>query len=198
MNEVQFAYNSFGQLVADYQEHGGVVNTSTLPKVEYQYADGSAGHNRPTKMIYPNGRILRYDYRSGTEDAINRISLLADEKDGAVWYELADYWYLGLGDVVIADIRYPKLYQWVFFGTRGMTRTGGGIGKIRIDRSIGLLRRGSRSWFRSNSFPSPTSGTRVRVSINCNTIDTRAKSEADRPRPGALAARHESGDVSQR
>ncbi len=87
VNEVQFAYNSFAQLVADYQEHGGAVNTSMSPKVEHQYTAGSAGHNRPTKMIYPNGRILHYDYRSGTEDAINRISLLADEKDGAVWYE---------------------------------------------------------------------------------------------------------------
>jgi hypothetical protein len=50
VNEVQFAYNSFGQLVADYQEHGGAVKTSTSPKVEYQYADGSAGHNQANEI----------------------------------------------------------------------------------------------------------------------------------------------------
>ncbi len=46
------------------------MNRSTSSKVEYQYTDGSAGHNRPTKMIYPNGRILRYDYRSGTQSSL--------------------------------------------------------------------------------------------------------------------------------
>lgn len=34
-NEVQNVYNSFGQLVTQYQEHGGAVNTGTSPKVEY-------------------------------------------------------------------------------------------------------------------------------------------------------------------
>jgi hypothetical protein len=43
VNQVQFVYNSFGQLVTDYQEHGGAVNTSTSLNVQYGYADGSAG-----------------------------------------------------------------------------------------------------------------------------------------------------------
>jgi hypothetical protein len=41
VNEVQFAYNDFGQHVTDYQEHGAAVNTSTSPKVEYANTDGS-------------------------------------------------------------------------------------------------------------------------------------------------------------
>ena len=42
VNEVQFAYNDFGQITHDYQAHGGTVNTSTTPKVQYGYASGSA------------------------------------------------------------------------------------------------------------------------------------------------------------
>jgi hypothetical protein len=65
VNEVQHAYNSFGQLTTQYQEHGGGANTSTSPKVQYAYADGSANHVRPTKITYPSGRIVRYEYNSG-------------------------------------------------------------------------------------------------------------------------------------
>ena len=34
VNEVQFAYNDFGQLIADYQSHSGTVNTGSTPKVQ--------------------------------------------------------------------------------------------------------------------------------------------------------------------
>ncbi len=55
MNDVQLAYNAFGQLTSDFQEHGGAVNLSTTPEVAYVYADGSANTIRPTTMTYPNG-----------------------------------------------------------------------------------------------------------------------------------------------
>jgi hypothetical protein len=42
LNEVQESYNSFGQLVAEYQNHSGAVDTSTTPKVQYGYDSG--GH----------------------------------------------------------------------------------------------------------------------------------------------------------
>ena len=50
VNEVQNAYNSFSQLVTQYQEHSGSVNTGTTPKVEYGYADGSAVGERPADV----------------------------------------------------------------------------------------------------------------------------------------------------
>ena len=56
VNQVQFSYDDFGQLVTEYQEHGGAVNTSTSLKVGYSYADGSSGTIRLTKMTYPDGR----------------------------------------------------------------------------------------------------------------------------------------------
>ena len=34
VNQLQRAYNNFGQLTAEYQEHAGSVNTSTSPKVQ--------------------------------------------------------------------------------------------------------------------------------------------------------------------
>jgi hypothetical protein len=66
INEIQFAYNDFGQITHDYQANGGAVNTSTTPKVQYGYASGSANTIRPTAITYPNGRIITYDY--GTAD----------------------------------------------------------------------------------------------------------------------------------
>ena len=62
VNDVQFAYNDFSQLTADYQAHGGAVNTSTTPKVQYAYANGSDNTIRPTTLTYPDGRVLTYDY----------------------------------------------------------------------------------------------------------------------------------------
>ncbi len=54
-------YNSFGQLISDYQEHAAVVSVGTSPKVGYGYADGSAGHVRPTRLTYvPLRKILAY------------------------------------------------------------------------------------------------------------------------------------------
>jgi hypothetical protein len=37
MNQVQLAYNDFGQLVTEWQAHGGAVNTSSTPSVQYAY-----------------------------------------------------------------------------------------------------------------------------------------------------------------
>ncbi len=99
VNEVQFAYNAFRQLTTDCQEHAGAVSTSTLVKVQHSYADGSDGHNRLTKLTYPNGRGLLYGY-SGTGDAANRTSYVADESGSAAGVHLAEYSYLGLGNIV--------------------------------------------------------------------------------------------------
>ena len=50
VNDVQFAYNSYWQLLADYQSHSGAVNVSTTPNVQYAYADGKA-NLRPGRAI---------------------------------------------------------------------------------------------------------------------------------------------------
>ncbi|MDY0170669.1 MAG: RHS repeat-associated core domain-containing protein [Thermoguttaceae bacterium] len=102
-------YNSFGQLISDYQEHAAVVSVGTSPKVGYGYADGSAGHVRPTRVTYPNGRVLRYEYHAGTDDAFNRPSFLADDHAGQLGWRLAEYAYLGLGQVIEMHHEEPDL-----------------------------------------------------------------------------------------
>jgi len=97
VNEVQFAYNDFGQITADYQAHGGTVNTSTTPKVQDGYADGTSNTIRPTTITYPDGRTITFDYGSSgsTNDVLGRIGSIVDDDAGST--HLADYSYLGLG-----------------------------------------------------------------------------------------------------
>src|SRR5206468_9783399 len=78
VNDVQFAYNNFGQLITEYQAHSGAVNTSTSPKVQYAYADGSANHVRRTSITYPDGRVTTLDYGTAgaTYDLLSRVTSL--------------------------------------------------------------------------------------------------------------------------
>jgi hypothetical protein len=76
VNQVQQVYNGLGQLITEYQSSSGAVNTSTTPKVQYAYTEmaGGANHSRPITITYPNGRILNYNYNTGLDDSISRLS----------------------------------------------------------------------------------------------------------------------------
>jgi RHS repeat-associated protein len=102
VNQVQRAYNGLGQLITEYQAHGGSVNTSTSPKVQYAYSEmaSSANHSRLQSMTYPNGRTLRYEYSSGLDTTISRLSFLADDTSGSVGTHLEEYSYLGASIVI--------------------------------------------------------------------------------------------------
>ena len=104
VNEVQNAYNSFGQLTAQYQEHAGAVNTSATPKVQYAYADGSANTIRPISMTYPNGRVLQYLYDDTAADKLSRIRTL--RWDGT---DVCRYSYLGVSTFVTIDYLEPQV-----------------------------------------------------------------------------------------
>jgi RHS repeat-associated protein len=99
VNEVQDVYNGLGQLVTEYQSHAGAVNTSNTPKVQYAYSfvstSGGPNHSRLVSMTYPNGRVLNYNYNSGVDDRISRLSSLSESAGN-----LESYTYLGLGTVV--------------------------------------------------------------------------------------------------
>lgn len=90
VNDVLRQYNSFSQLVTEYQEHSGQVNQATSPKVQYAYADGSSNTIRPTGVVYPNNRQLNLNYSAsgGIDDALSRVAGLIDA-DGVT--HLADY-----------------------------------------------------------------------------------------------------------
>ena len=104
MNQIQREYNGLGQLITEYQEHGGAVNTSTSPKVQYTYSEmsGGANHSRLTGIVYPDGMTLSYNYASGLDDAISRLSSISDTSG-----TLESYSYLGLGTVVIRSHSQP-------------------------------------------------------------------------------------------
>jgi RHS repeat-associated protein len=98
VNQVQFAYNDFGQRITTWQSHGGAVNVLTTPKIAQSYADGAENTVRPLTFTYPDGREIRFDYGDvgETNDRCSRITSIVDDDDT----HLADYEYLGLGAVV--------------------------------------------------------------------------------------------------
>lgn len=97
VNQVEDVFNGLGQLTGEYQSHSGPVVIGTTPEVQYTYNDLANGENnsRLTSMIYPNGRVLDYNYDAGVDDSISRLSSISDNTG-----VLEAYTYLGLANVV--------------------------------------------------------------------------------------------------
>ena len=98
VNQVQRAFNGLGQLITEWQAHGGAVNTSTSPKVQYAWSEMPSGadHSRLTSITYTDGYVLTYNYASGLDSSISRLSSLSDTTGS-----LEAYSYLGLSTVVV-------------------------------------------------------------------------------------------------
>jgi len=116
VNQVQRVYNGLGQLLADYQSASGAVNTSTTPVVQYAYAEmaGGVNNSRLTSITYPDGYVLTYNYSSGINNTISRLSSLSDTM-GA----LEAYKYLGLSGVVERDHPQTNVNQTLITGGTG-------------------------------------------------------------------------------
>jgi len=98
VNQVQREFDGLGNLTKEWQAVNGSVNTGTSPKVQYAWSfapSGSNNHDRLTKITYPNGREIDYDYSGTLNDSISRLTAI---KDGATTLESFDY--LGSGTVV--------------------------------------------------------------------------------------------------
>jgi YD repeat-containing protein len=115
VNDVQLLYNAFGQLTADYQSHSGPVDMASTPSVGYNYEDGSSGTIRRTGVVYPNGRLVGYQYAAGADDAFNRVTAIVDG-DSASAPVLAQYTRLGLNRFVQTDYPQPSLRCDLAFG----------------------------------------------------------------------------------
>jgi RHS repeat-associated protein len=115
LNQCLMAYNSFGQLIEEQQNHSGAVKVST-PGVQYSYDSGASNSNeiRLNGLVYPNGRVLTYNFASGVDSSLNRVTSISDTSA-----TLAGYAYLGLGTVV--RITYPQPEAWLdlWGGTSG-------------------------------------------------------------------------------
>ncbi|HEY1603571.1 MAG TPA: hypothetical protein VGG64_28480, partial [Pirellulales bacterium] len=105
VNQVQNEYNNFRQLSTQYQEHGGAVDPTTSAQVDYSYTDSSANTVRPTALVYPNGRVISYQYGSsgGDGDQLSRIASYLDVASGST---LVNYTYLGLSSFI--QVNYPQ------------------------------------------------------------------------------------------
>jgi YD repeat-containing protein len=97
VNQVQRTFNGLGQMTAEYQSHSGAVNTSTTPVVQYAYSEmaGGANHSRLTSITDPGGAPVVYNYGTGLNNSISRLSSISD---GFNTFESYDY--LGLSTVV--------------------------------------------------------------------------------------------------
>ncbi len=114
VNQVLRDYNGLGQLITEWQSHSGAVVTSTTPKIQYAYsfnASGTTNQSRLTSITYPSGYVLTYNYSSGLNNAISRLSSLSDSTGTVESYD-----YLGLDTVVRrahpqpnVDLSYVKL-----------------------------------------------------------------------------------------
>ena len=94
----QRAFNGLEQLTTEWQAHSGAVNTGTSPKVQYAYTEmaGGVNNSRLTSITYPNGRVITYNYASGLDNTISRLTSISDSTG-----TLESYSYLGLSTVVI-------------------------------------------------------------------------------------------------
>ena len=96
VNQVEDLFNGFGQLIEQYQSASGAVNTSTMPSVQYTYTDASGGNNSfLTGIVYPDGYTLTYNYASGVDSAVGRVTSISDSTG-----TLVTFTYQGLDTVV--------------------------------------------------------------------------------------------------
>jgi RHS repeat-associated protein len=111
VNEVFRQYNDWGLLAREYQKEtlGAIALDSSgtpddgTPYVGYGYAD-AASPTRLTSMAYPNGRVLDYVYNSGADEALGRVSEIADDNgSGSPGTVDVAYSYLGLNAIVGQD-----------------------------------------------------------------------------------------------
>ena len=126
VNQDTETYDGFGQLAAEAQSESGAVATDgSTPTVGYTY--DAANGDRPTGIVYPDGRTLSYGYAAGLDSAASRIASLSDV-DGPI----QTYAYLGLDTpVTFADGNGTELtYQ----GTAGSTGGDAGDQYTGLDR----------------------------------------------------------------
>ena len=100
VNQVLRQYNGLGQLTAEYLIAFRRVVIGTTPAVQYAYTEmsGDQNNSRLTSITYPSGYVLYYDYATGLDNGISRLTDIADA--GGV---LESYKYLGLDTVVERD-----------------------------------------------------------------------------------------------
>jgi RHS repeat-associated protein len=143
VNQVQRVFNGLGQLIGEYQSHNGAVVQGTTPEAQYAYTEMSGGQNnsRLVSMTYPSGYTLNYNYNSGLDDSISRLSSISDSSG-----ILESYKYLGLSTVVERDHPQINVNQ-TYISQNGQTGDAG-------DQYTGLDRFGrvvDQNWYNTTT-----------------------------------------------
>jgi RHS repeat-associated protein len=98
VNQLEYVYNGLDQLTQEYQSVSGMVTDDT-PSIQYIYTDLADGNNsRLTEEIYPDGYTVDYNYATGIDSDISRLTSVSDDTG-----TLESYRYLGLDTVVEMD-----------------------------------------------------------------------------------------------
>jgi RHS repeat-associated protein len=120
VNAVKFAYNGFGQLLTDSQEHIGTVATNTLA-VNYEYVNGQNNCTTWLGTNYPDYRQIEAVFNTKIDEFLGRPGSLHDSVTGG---NIADYSYLGKDTVINA--LYPESNVMLSYLQYGRTPVGDG------------------------------------------------------------------------
>ncbi|MCC6910359.1 MAG: hypothetical protein IT430_20685 [Phycisphaerales bacterium] len=95
-NQVNLAYNGFGQVIKSRQDHAAAADTDTIG-VGYAYADGDL-MARLTTLTYPQTSTVNYTYDTGLDSNVSRVSALTVSSA-----DIVEYSYMGYNTPVIVD-----------------------------------------------------------------------------------------------
>jgi RHS repeat-associated protein len=149
VNQVEDVFNGLDQLTGEYQSHSGAVVPGTTPEVQYNYNEMQDGHNnsRLQYITYPDGYKLYYNYNSGLDSNISRLSSLSDIENNLP-VTLESYLYLGLDTVVERDHQQNNV-NLTYIAQQGQPQTGDAG-----DRYVGLDRFGrvvDHNWYNTTT-----------------------------------------------
>ena len=112
VNEVERSYDTYGQMVTEYQEHDGAVNPSTSWNVDYTYNTTYAEDNifennlYLEKTTYHSGQMVYRNYGTGSSlnHRLSRVQRIR-ETPGSSGTTLGEYQHNGDGRLVQTDLQ---------------------------------------------------------------------------------------------
>ena len=99
VNQVEYAYDGWGNEIQEWQSHSGAVDPNSTPSVQYTYADGANGtgeaaqYMRLSYVTYPDSGVIGYTYgeAGSIDNALSRVTAITFEDSTTI----VQYTYLG-------------------------------------------------------------------------------------------------------
>jgi RHS repeat-associated protein len=129
VNDVAYAYNDFGALATEYQEHAGAKSANSL-YVGYNYDLAATGGAltkglRFKSLRYPNSRLVHntYGQTDSLADKLSRLDAIKDDNGGTPNNTLASYQLSGAGRLIAENFDQPQV-KLNYAGTTSGSYTG--------------------------------------------------------------------------